>query len=480
MHWLTLPIHQLFNEQWSSTRDALAQFRTLLELANRLRPSGAGSPYAGSLAAGNTRAFRLARVLLFVMLFGAPLVFGAVQPWAWVMLAVICFLALSLWAVGCVQQGQLRVSWSPLYLPGLAFLLLGLVQYSGRLTFDRIGTRESLLKLAVDLLFFFLALQLVGSAPERTRQWVGLAVVIYAFLLSLEAIIQHFSSPDQIYWEVNVTPGGWNFGPYVNDNHYAGLMEMLIPLAAAHWLARRRTDPWRPVLGFALLVPIVSLLLCASRGGLIALALECGVLLVVLFKLARAPGRRSIRPAVVLAAIALVVLGFMWVDPGDSSTRLQTLLRPSLAKEVGFGNRKTVALDSLGIVRDHPWLGTGLGSFKTVYGQYQSFPDDSLWDHAHNDYAEVLAETGIIGGGLTVLAILLFLNLSFRGLLDRLAQGSGWNGLGCHAWLLRPARSQFFRLQSPSPCQRLVVRFLLGLGDQQWAFGQGSKLTSRY
>jgi O-antigen ligase len=109
---------------------------------------------------------------------------------------------------------------------------------------------------------------------------------------------------------------------------------------------------------------------------------------------------------------------------------LETVVRPSLAKEVGFGNRKEVAVDSLRIVRDHPWVGTGLGSFKTVYAEYQSFPDDSLWDHAHNDYAEALAETGLIGGGLTVLAILLFLSLSFRGLLDRLTHGSGWMALG--------------------------------------------------
>jgi hypothetical protein len=201
-----------------------------------------------------SRTFTLARVLFFVMLFGAPLAFGAVQPWAWATLAVICFLALSLWAVGCVQQGQLRVSCSPLYLLGLAFLLLGLLQYFGRLTFDRIGTRDSLLKLAVDLLFFFLALQLVGSAPERTRQRVGLAVAIYAFLLSLEAIIQHFSSPDRIYWAVATPANSWSFGPYVNHNHYAGLMEMLIPLSVGYWLARRKSDPLRAVLGFALLL----------------------------------------------------------------------------------------------------------------------------------------------------------------------------------------------------------------------------------
>ena len=212
------------------------------------------------------------------------------------------------------------------------------------------------------------------------------------------------------------------------------------------------------------------MLLCASRGGLIALAAECIVLLLVLLKLARTRGRRPVRPAVVLAAIALVVLGFTWIDPGDSLTRLETVVRPNLAKEIGFGNRKEVALDSLRIVRDHPWVGTGLGSFKTVYRQYQSFPDDSLWDHAHNDYAEVLAETGLIGGGLTALAILLFLNLSFRGLLDRLERGSGWMALGATLGCCGLLVHSFFDFNLHLPANALCFALCLALATSRPGF----------
>ena len=73
-----------------------------------------------------------------------------------------------------------------------------------------------------------------------------------------------------------------------------------------------------------------------------------------------------------------------------------------------------MSLDSLGIVHDHVWLGTGLGSFETVYSRYQSFPSDLDWDHAHDDYAEALAETGLIGGILIVAAAALFLAGAFR------------------------------------------------------------------
>jgi len=38
-----------------------------------------------------------------------------------------------------------------------------------------------------------------------------------------------------------------------------------------------------------------------------------------------------------------------------------------------------------------------MGSFETVYPQYQSEVTDEIIDHAHNDYAEALAEAGLVG-----------------------------------------------------------------------------------
>jgi len=34
----------------------------------------------------------------------------------------------------------------------------------------------------------------------------------------------------QLYWMRQPRSGGWIYGPYVNHNHYAGLMEMLVPI----------------------------------------------------------------------------------------------------------------------------------------------------------------------------------------------------------------------------------------------------------
>ena len=369
----------------------------------------------------------MARTLLFATLLAAPLAYGAVQGWAWASLAGLASVLLFLWGFGCVEQGALRIAWSPLYLPALLFLLLGTIQFFTHRTLDPIATRESLLKLVTDLIFFFLAGQLLAAGAQKMLRAFGLTVVLYAFSLALFAILQFFSSKGLIYWRVQ-TPG-WAFGPYVNHNHYAGLMEMLIPVGAGYVLSRSRDDPRRTLLLCALLVPIASLLLCGSRGGFMSLLVEVVILGAMVFRHAPMPRRRRLA-AVGGVGMTMAALLFFWMDSGEISKRLGTIASVTHAPDVTLGGRLVVARDSLRIFRDHLWVGTGLGDFGVAFPQYQSFSSDESWDHAHNDYAEALAETGLVGGLLMLAALAIFLRLGFKKLARRLRHDSGWIQLG--------------------------------------------------
>ena len=369
----------------------------------------------------------IARILLIAALFAAPLAFGAVQAWAWASLAGLAAVLLFLWSVGCVEQGALKIAWSPLYLPALLFLLLGTIQFFAHRTLDPIGTRESLLKLVTDLIFFFLAGQLLANGTQKILRGLGFATVVYAFELALFAMLQFFSSNGLIYWMVK--PASWTFGPYVNHNHYAGLMEMLMPRGAGYVLSRPRDHPMRTLLGFGLLVPIVSLLLCGSRGGLISLLVEVVILGAMVFR--HAPMHRRRRLAAVGGlGMTMAALLFFWMESGEISKRLATIASITHSPDVTLGGRLVVARDSLRIFRDHLWMGTGLGSFEAAFPQYQSFSSDQSWDHAHNDYAEALAETGLVGGLLIVAALVMFFGLAFRKLGQRLRHDAGWIQLG--------------------------------------------------
>jgi O-antigen ligase len=77
--------------------------------------------------------------------------------------------------------------------------------------------------------------------------------------------------------------------------------------------------------------------------------------------------------------------------------------------------------DTWRIFLDHPWLGTGLGTIQIVFPAYETLYDGKIVNHAHNDYLEALAETGIAGG----LCCLWFLGILFFDSLRRLSQPVG-------------------------------------------------------
>ena len=373
-------------------------------------------------------ALPLARGLLLAGLLAAPLAFGAVLAWAWAALAALVVLLLTLWAVAQVKQRQVTILWSPLYVPMLLFFALAASQFFMKLTLDRMATRETLIKLGTDLLLFFFAGQLLATAPKSAWRMFAVTVAIFAFAVSLFAIFQYFSSGGLIYWRVRTT-SGCTFGPYVNHNHYAGLMEMLIPIAVGGLLGRRGPSPLGRLLSFAVLVAVAALLLSGSRGGFISIVAEILILGMVLIRCAPSSRRQSRALMLALGVVAGTIL-FVWMDPGHISKRLATVADLPQRPEVPLAERLTVSQDTLRMFTHYPWVGVGLGSFEVAYPRYQSFATDLTWDHAHNDYAEVLAETGLVGGALILAAMLLFFRLAFRDLRRRLQHEAGWIQLG--------------------------------------------------
>ena len=58
------------------------------------------------------------------------------------------------------------------------------------------------MKLVTDLILFFVGAQLWQGGSERLRNRFGLVAISYAFLMSMVAILQYFSSHNLIYWAV--------------------------------------------------------------------------------------------------------------------------------------------------------------------------------------------------------------------------------------------------------------------------------------
>jgi O-antigen ligase len=141
-----------------------------------------------------------------------------------------------------------------------------------------------------------------------------------------------------------------------------------------------------------------------------------------------APTRKARSLAIAAATTILTaVLLLSWVD----SKRLGLAVNGAEQAWAEWSDfRKSLLLDSLQMLRAHPVMGVGLGTFEIGYPRYQSFPSDLWIDHAHNDYVEAMAETGLVGAVLIVSAVVLFFHSAFRDLGDRLMVEGGWIRLG--------------------------------------------------
>jgi O-antigen ligase len=67
---------------------------------------------------------------------------------------------------------------------------------------------------------------------------------------------------------------------------------------------------------------------------------------------------------------------------------------------LGPGIRWDITKDSLRMFTQRPVWGWGLGTFPTVYPAYRTFYTNLFINEAHNDYAQLLVETGLLGFGL--------------------------------------------------------------------------------
>jgi putative inorganic carbon (HCO3(-)) transporter len=200
-------------------------------------------------------------------------------------------------------------------------------------------------------------------------------------------------------------------GPLAQNNRYAQIMVVLVPLAIFRAMAER--EPWRRLAAATAAVLITAgVVLSYSRGAAVGLAaafVAMAVLRYVRF-------RTFLLVAVLVVAVVAAVPQYR--------ARLQTLTEVSdLAsdddgsRDVGtsIAGRATENVAAFYAFAEHPLLGVGPGLFGTVYGDYAERVEGDFRNvkatprEAHNLYLGVAAENGVPGlvclGGVFVVTL---------------------------------------------------------------------------
>ena len=306
-----------------------------------------------------------------VLLLG-PLAFGAVEPWSIFALEACAMLLLALWASRQWINRELNVSDHVLYRPMAAFFALVLVQWLVGTTAYRLVTYSHLLLYAAYGMLAFVVTQTL----RRSSQFELLAMLFmgYGAVVAAFAVLQGLAPNGKLYWVWALEQGGAIYGPYVNHNHYAGLMEMLTPFPLV-LAATRFTDGNRKiaVAGIAALMA-ASIFLSGSRGGMAAFVAQIVVLGVLLV---RKRERSWKQPLMLGAFLAMVIVLLVWMG-GNELTRRLTSIHSEAREEISGGVRLAIDRDCLRMFVKRPFLGWGLGTFSNRLPGISQFLHHSL------------------------------------------------------------------------------------------------------
>ncbi|MFY9609933.1 MAG: O-antigen ligase family protein [Blastocatellia bacterium] len=409
--------------------------------------------------------------LLVAVVFTA-LAHGAVEAWSLALFELQITLLVLLWAFKWISDGSVAIKVPPLALPIAALLAIGVAQSVSlggpdtpirSLSMDVEATRA-----AVTVLFFLVVSFLIAvnffDDRERLRTLVRF-LVVYGLVLAVFALIQHLTWDGRFYW---FRPTKHSvFGPFVNRNHYAGYMAMLIPVPVGLILNRGvRKEAWL-LFGFAAAIMGLTVVVSLSRGGMVSVF--AGLIFVAMMSgrggLVRgASVERSSRGGTVrsrlitrigaVAALALAItVGVVWIGAEGVINRAAQSIDVQTQSKMNFFGRNWIWRDTLAMFSSNPVLGIGLGAYETVYPMYAHGDGYMLVQYAHNDYLQLLSDAGIFGGVVGVWFLVLLFRAIARAtrsadpLMSGLALGCGG---GIFAILVHSLFD--FNLQIPSNC----------------------------
>ncbi len=385
------------------------------------------------------------RLYLFLLIF-APLAFGTVELWSLATVEVltgvavvflvlpVCFYRKTLYTVPgalplLLLLGFMLLQLLPLpvavvhflspstYAAYAPILSLGAGEWIP-LTINQKATLQEFMRISCYSLFYILTIQLL-SMSDRLKKTV-FTVVGLAAAIALLAIVQQVGSPDKIYWVRAVPDNASPFGPWINPNQFAGFMEMMSPLALGLFLFYRPRVHGREslrvkvvsfftmpgsnlylFLGCAATLMALSVFVSLCRGGILTITFSAFVFMLLYNMKKPKHGRAAI--LVIIGCVVMFVSWFGW------DTVMAEFNHGITSSGELTDGRFDLWADSRRIIGSFFLFGSGFGTFVDIFPSYRSFPGDSIFSHAHNDYLELLTDGGIIGFALAawfVLAVL--------------------------------------------------------------------------
>jgi len=254
---------------------------------------------------------------------------------------------------------------------------------------------------------------------HKRLRLLALAIVIAGALQAFYGVVLQLSG-QELSPVIGMDENNKARGSFVYQNHFANYLALALSVAMGLLLSQlssqRRHRDWRQLsrevlssilsakfmLRLAMVLMVVGLVMSRSRMGNAAFFTALIVMaLAALWFYKRPPA--LLKPLVIsILLLDMVLIGSMF-----GLEKLQQRYQDtSFASEA----RDNVVVDSIPLLQQHFWTGSGGGSFYTVFPAVQPAPYSGFYDHAHNDYLQFAIELGV---PLTALLLLWLMYLGW-------------------------------------------------------------------
>jgi len=377
----------------------------------------------------------IALVVLVPIVFYPRLV-RAFNPPKELTFEILVIMCLIFWIIKMISQEKIKFIRSPLDFSVLAFIAI--------CTFSLLWSdspyitlKELPLFLTGPLLYFIITNNINNN--KQINHILGVMLVIGG-LFGIYGILQ-YNGIDFSFWIRNL---GRNkvFGLFGNVNYFAEYLIVLLPLAISLFFVCRN-KVYKVLLLGGILAIGGSIILTFTRGSYLAIGVSS---IFMFFLYLSSQGKSFIKEhkkifIFILAFIILVTFLFVLPnplnEPGTAISSIKDRISiTQLTKDYSLRRRLATWKFTIIMIKDHPILGSGLGTFKYNSLNYQAkffdqgenrrFYPYGIADKAHNEYLQLWAELGIIGLGIFLWLIITYFHygiILLKRIKDKYKQG---------------------------------------------------------
>ncbi|OGV43756.1 MAG: hypothetical protein A2X46_08670 [Lentisphaerae bacterium GWF2_57_35] len=335
--------------------------------------------------------------------------FGAVRMWSIGPLMILSFTGLFLVAIRPLFNEDLsRWAFSPGTIGWMLFWIYGwLLMPFAEAPYD---ARIELIKMG-SWFFSYLAWTEMARYQKRWKLLLG-TMLFLVTMIAWYAIIQHAHGTRMVLnlerpdvYEMRAS------GTYFCPNHFAALMEIVMPVALCLVFMRAADVPLRLLAGYSLIVLLPVMIITQSRSGWIGAVVGLGVasLLMAL--------RRSNKLFLLMLVVIPLIIGGVGVTLWTVSPMVRTRVAGAMltSPDPAVQGRFMMWKDSIPAVEGKPALGWGPASFPWVYPRFKNHSMQLFFNFLHNESYQLVMEYGLVGlvlfAGFAVYTLIRYMRL---------------------------------------------------------------------